>query len=80
MSLVIQKFAVRPLTLDQLAQIRRHGEVTQASRLSMCRACGQPILLGEMRLTGKVGYLDGVTVHIHQTCSSGPLKPLRRKR
>lgn len=68
MSLVIEKFTVHLLTPSQVGSVRRRGQLNQAGRLCMCRACGGPILLGEMRVTGKVGYLNGVTAHIHETC------------
>jgi len=68
MSLTISKFAPKFLHPKRLAHIRNHGELNQAQRLTVCRACGRAIVPGEMRLSGKFGYLNAQTGHIHQEC------------
>jgi hypothetical protein len=67
--LVIQKFiAPRPLSRAKVASIRRDGTLNRAERLTTCKACGQPILIGTMRVTGRFGYLNGLTGHVHEVC------------
>jgi len=70
MSLVLQKFVPRLLTPEWVKEVRTRGTLNQAERLSMCRACNRPILIGEMRVTGRAGYLNAHTVHVHQKCGA----------
>jgi hypothetical protein len=69
MGVIIQKFAApRVLNRARVASIRNTGKLNRAERLTSCKACGQPILIGTMRVTGRYGYLNGLTAHIHEVC------------
>jgi len=67
--LVIKKIkSPRLLTPAWVASIRSVGMLNQTERLTVCRACGCPILIGELRISGRFGYKGGLTAHVHQEC------------
>jgi hypothetical protein len=56
------------LSRAKVASLRNNGTLNQSERLVTCRACGKPILIGTTRITGRYGYLGGLTGHIHEVC------------